>query len=67
MIKAVDEAEKNLAKLRRDMRAVKALQTMGAAAKRTRIDEISRRMDAIQLDVRRAWNAPEPTAKTSAP
>lgn len=49
------------------MRAVKALQTMGAAAERTRIDEISRRMDAIQLDVRRAWNAPEPTAKASAP
>ncbi len=56
MVKMVDEAEKRLAKLRKQRKAVIRAQGMGEATRKKSLDAISKKMDDIQLVVRRRWN-----------
>lgn len=56
MVKIMDEAEKRLAKLRKQRKIVIRAQSMGEAARKQRLDKINAAMDEIQLAVRRRWN-----------
>ena len=56
MIPFMKSAEKRMAKLRKDYKAVKNHLKMGEEAKKQRLDRLRKEMDDIQLKVRTRWN-----------
>lgn len=56
MMNLLDAAEKQLAKLRKDYKAVKNSQRMGEEARAKRLEALTQRMDEIQRKVRTKWH-----------
>lgn len=64
MIGLIDTAEKRLAKLRKQFKAVKNAQGMGEETRKARLEALSQQMDDIQRKVRTRWNNLENVGKT---
>ena len=64
MIPFMNSAEKRLARLRKDYKAVKNHLKMGEETKKQRLERIRQEMDDIQLKVRTRWNRLEMVGKT---
>lgn len=57
MIEVMNSAEKKMAKLRKEMKAVKKMQGMSDAARKARVDSLQKAMDETMLSVRKRWNS----------
>ena len=68
MIGTVKSAEKQLGKLRKQYKAAKNMEGLDETARQKRLDFLSKRMDELQLKVRKQWNdlGEETTAPASA-
>jgi hypothetical protein len=57
MIEVMNSAEKKMAKLRKEMKAVKKMQGMSDAVRKARVDSLQKAMDETMLSVRKRWNS----------